>query len=145
MSTQVVIGDKDGAILTELRAQIGSIPVYYPGTGDGRGRAYWDEQINITASGDNTIHTVPSGKRFFIDTLVLTVEQAGSAVRLKSGADDNISGVLRLQANTPFSVQHGYEAVLKGRRNDQNFVVNTSGDNFTPYVGGWATGYDETT
>ena len=108
MASAVVIADKDGGIITELRAQIGALPVYLPGTGDGIGRAYWDEQINITASGDNTIHTVPSGKRFFIDTLVLSVEQAGSAVRLKSGASDNISGVLRLPANTPFSAQHAH-------------------------------------
>ena len=139
------ITDKDGGIVTELRAQIGSLPVYFPGTGDGTAREYWREQINITASGDQTVHTVASGKRFHIDTIALTVQQAGAAIRLKSGASDNISGVLRLPANTPFGVSHGHEAGLQGKRNDQNFIINASGDYFSPYVGGWATGYDEST
>jgi hypothetical protein len=139
------ITDKDGGIAVELRPQIGAIPVYMPGTGDGRDRQYWSEQINLTSSGDNTIHIVPSGKRFFIDTMFLTVPQAGVALRLKSGASDNISGFIRLTAGEPLDISHGENANLKGARNDQNFVINTSGDRFVPYVGGWATGYDETT
>lgn len=145
MPDAVTISDKDGGIQTELRAQIGAVPVYFPGTGDGRGREYWNDQIDITGSGDQTVHTVASGKRFFVDTLVLTIQSAGAAIRFKSGASDNISGVLRFPANIPLSIIHGYESQLRGKRNDQNFVINNSGDNFTSYIGGYATGYDETT
>lgn len=139
------ISDKDGGIITELRAQMGTLPVYFPGTGDGTGRAYWSEQINITGTGDQTVHTVPSGKRFRIDTLVLETQQAGAAIRLKSGAGQNISGVMRLLANTPFTVSHGENANLKGAYADNNFVINSSGDYMEPYLSGWVTGYDETT
>lgn len=145
MASLISIADKDGGIITELRPQLGAIPVYLPGSGDGRGRAFWSESIDLTGTGDTTVHTVPSGKRFFLDTLVLTAQQAGAAIRLKSGASDNLSGVLRLPANDPLHVSHGAEATLKGARNDHNFIINTSGDYVTPYVGGWATGYDETT
>ena len=145
MPTFVTIADKDGGIAAELRPQIGALPVYLPGSGDGRGRQYWDEEIHITSTGDQTVHTVPAGKRFFIDSIVLEVQQAGTALRLKSGASNNISGVIRMAANSPLSATHGYEAQLKGRNNDENFVVNVSGDYFTPYVSGWVTGYDEAT
>lgn len=145
MPDAVTIADKDGGIMTELRPQIGVIPVYFPGSGDGRGRQYWREQINITATGDQTVHTVGSGKRFHIDTIVLEVQQAGAALRLKSGADNNITGVLRLLANTPLHAVHGYESQLHGKENDQNLLINVSGDYFSPYVSGWVTGYDEAT
>ena len=140
------ITDKDGGKAVELRdGNIGALPTYLPGTGDGITRQYWTEPIHVTATGDNIIHAVPSGKRFFIDTIVFEVQQAGTALRLKSGADDPISGVMRLAANAPFHALHGYEAQLKGLRNDQNFVINTSGDYFRPYVSGWVSGYDEAT
>jgi len=74
---------------------------------------------------------------------MLTVQNAGAAIRLKSGSANPISGVLRLPSNTPFSFQFGKDAELKGAYISDNFVINTSGDNLTPYVGGWVTGYDE--
>lgn len=142
MSGSTYITDKDGGIATELRSD-GAIPVYMPGTGDGNSRQYWSEQINISASGDNTIHTVPSGKRFFIHTILFTVPQAGSAVRLKSGAGQNISGVIRPPALTPVFASNERDAVLMGKYIDDNFIISTSGDRFVPYVGGFVTGYDE--
>ena len=47
--------------------------------------------------------------------------------------------------NTPLHAVHGYESQLQGKENDQNFVINASGDYFSPYVSGWVTGYDENT
>lgn len=139
----VVIGDKDGAVVTELRAPLGAIPTYDVGTGDGTSRQYWQEQIQITSTGDQTIHTVESGKRFSVQTIVLEVQQAGTAMRLKSGANQTLSGVIRLGANTPLSVMHANESPLKGKYINDNFVINTSGDYVIPYVTGWVTGYDE--
>lgn len=138
-----VISDKDGGRITELRGEIGALPVYYPGTGDGSSRQYWFEQINISTSGDNTVHTTQSGKRFFINSIVFTVPQAGAAIRLKSGASDVISGFIRPPALTPVTASSQQEPFLRGAAIDQNFVINTSGDGMTPYVGGWVAGYDE--
>lgn len=139
----MTIADKDGGIVTELRSQIGVIPVYLPGTGDGQGRKYWSKQISVTGSGDSTIHTPDTGKRFNVDTLVITVQHAGSALRFKSGASQNLSGVIRLPANTPFGITHGENAGLQGKSIDDALILNASGDYLTPYVGGWVTGYDE--
>ena len=141
----MTIGDKDGGVLTELRPPLGAIPTFDVGSGDGTSRRYWQEQIHFTGSGDQTIHSVDAGKRFHIQTIVLEVHQAGVSIRLKSGASQNISGIMRLAAVTPLVVPLTKDNPLQGKSNDDNFVISASGDYLTPHVSGFVTGYDEAT
>lgn len=138
----VAIADKDGGLAAELRAPKGDIPVFMSPSGD---RTYWQESISITGTGDNTIHTVASGKRFHITSLYLTVQHAGAMIRLKSGATSNLSGDIRLAAQAQFSVAGltNDVPVLDAVTADHNFVINTSGDYIAPYVAGFVRGYDE--
>jgi len=113
VGTIVVIGDKDGDIVTELRSPLGALPTYN------------------------------AGKRFFIQAIMLEAQQARVAMRLKSGASQNLSGIIRLAANVPLVVEHPGEATIKGKSINDNFVISTLGDYIVPHVSGWVTGYDE--
>lgn len=141
VGTAVVIIDKDGGRATELREN-GDIPVFISPSGDQNQRTPWNEAVEINAaSGDVTIHTPASGKKFYVETLVIALRNA-AGITLKSGTT-KISGQMSLAANGGIAINNG-DTMLRGRAVGNSFVISTSGDGgIVPVVGGYAAGYDE--
>lgn len=133
----MVITDKDGGLAVELRSPHGDVPVFLSPSGD---RTVWNEVINISQTGDNTIHTPAAGKKFYVTDIVFTVRSA-AGIFLKSGFGNNISGQLMFAANGICTADHVGQLV--SRNVGDAFVINTSGDGVTPILGGYALGYDE--
>lgn len=138
MAEYVVIADKDGGLAAELRAPHGELPVYLSPSGD---RTNWNESINISASGDTTIHTPATGKRFYVQNLILKNRPA-CGIQLKSGTTI-LTGNMSFAANDQLVVSHVGEPPLASKATGDTFIVTTSGDGVTPLVSGWATGYEE--
>jgi len=141
MPSSVVIADKDGGILTELRGGRGDLPVYLAASGDGRN--YWTEKIDITATGDNTIHTPATGKRFYVTNLTFSTGVSGE-VLFKSGTTD-ISGPMNLAAYGGISVAVTNPTdppLLQGSAINNAFVLMVR-NAATMDVGGFCSGYDE--
>ena len=130
------ITDKDGGLAVELRSPKGDFPVYQSSSGD---RTYWNEVIDFTASGDNTIHTPASGKKFYVESLVFSIGASGE-VQLKSGTT-KISGPMNLAAYGGIAIDHA-DTMLRGRAVDNAFILTVS-NAATLDVGGYALGYDE--
>lgn len=82
--------------------------------------------VNISSSGDNTVHTVTSGTRFVIYHLWLQAE-AAVEVTLLSGATA-ISGQIEFAVDAEKQWQgHGGMPVFVGRAIGNNFIINLGG------------------
>lgn len=129
----VVIQDKDGGLALELRAPKGDLPVYISPSGD---RTNWNEVINVTNTGDSTIHTPASGKRFYVSTIVFVCGASGSLL-VKSGTT-NISGPMNFGVNGGM-VGKQLDGLYGRAINDALILTPVS----PMAIGGYAVGYDE--
>lgn len=104
-------------------------------------RTYWNEVIDITVAGDNTIHTPATGKAFYIDSIVMVNAQSGE-LYFKSGTTP-ITGPMNFAGNGRMIIDHSSfdeRAKLRGRAINDILVINTAA---AIDVGGYVTGYDQ--
>jgi hypothetical protein len=104
-------------------------------------RTYWNEVIDLTVAGDNTVHTPATGKAFYIDNLFFSTGHSGE-VLFKSGTT-NITGPMNFSVNGRIAIDHSSfdeRAKLKGRAINNTFVINLAS---VMDVGGYVTGYDQ--
>lgn len=141
--SSVHIVDADGGRIAQLRPgtdEWGAFPVWSAPSGD---RADWAEKIDSAASGDITIHTVPAGMTFRVQSVSFALKAAGSVI-IKSGSGTKLSGSIRVGASVPY-VWRAEGVPLIGAAAGDNLVLNVSGDTVTfPVIGGIATGWDAT-
>ena len=80
--------------------------------------------VNISSSGDNTVHTVTSGTRFVVYQLWLQAE-ATVEVTIKSGASTSISGQIEFATDAEKGWGEGsVKPVFIGRAIGDNFIIN---------------------
>ena len=118
-----------------------ALSVVHTPSGD---RTYWNESIDLndgTPASGVTVHTPASGKKFYIDTLVLATGTSGE-VQFYSDTT-KISGSMPLAVNGGIAIDHGSfdeRSKFRGRAVNNPFNIKLSR---TMQVGGYVTGYDQ--
>ena len=125
MPSAVVISDKDGGRAVELREN-GDLPVFINPSGDAGARSYWNENINISGTGDFTVHTPASGKKFYVTAMAFSLGVSGE-VQMKSGTTA-ISGPMNFDrfgglvtTSTPEN-----PVVMRGRAVDNTLILSVT-------------------
>ena len=82
--------------------------------------------VNISSSGDNTIHTTTAGKRFLVYHIWLQAEAAVD-VTIKSGAGTSLSGALTFAANSEKAWSFSGVPAFRGNAVGDTFIINLGG------------------
>ena len=82
--------------------------------------------INTASSGDNTIHTTTSGKRFLVYHVWIQAEGAVD-VTFKSGAGTSLSAPISFAANAEKGWSFSGVPVLRGNAVGDTFIINLGG------------------